>query len=683
MKKLLLSLIIAGTLLGCSTKSGVREVLRNEKTEVISRFNEKSELTREEMAVLIQNGFDLVTMPYRTTGNGELKKSFISTETSMVTLETAIMPAASDVENDKWSKGAIETLLEARVMEIQNGNFNPAGKITKKEFAEILGKTIYGAEKKINHTEALQRDGFLPKNFELSDKAITVKEAGDIIGKIVKNKDFKIVSLFVTSDIHGHLQPYNAPRSEMKLGGMSRVATLVNEGRRRNENLLLLDAGDSPYNTNITNLFKGQPSVDVMNAMGYDATVLGNHDFDFVFENLLELARRADYKMLSANTYMADGTYPEEFKPYYVTEKDGVKIAIVGLTDDTTKLYTHFTNTENIEFKNQFETGKEVVAQAKNESDIVILLSHLHRNNEEILRRVPGIDISVGGGNDIFGRPEYVGETLMINPGAHSANVTQININILNKKMIGYSANQFVITEVIPQDEKVQKIIDDYSEKMGVLMGEVIGTATEDFLWSAPLVRTEESGLANIIADSQREYFNADFALQNGGGVRAAIPKGDVTLNSIFTTLPFDNRLILIETTGKQVRAALEHGVSQYPLTAGQFLQVSGLKYEFDGSKPAGKRIEKVTLNNGQPLDMNKTYKVVINDFMAGGGDGYSMFNVLNPTTGLTDSSKLIVQTNDFIRDVFANYTKKNKNIAPVMEERIKIRNPQKNNSKI
>lgn len=304
----------------------------------------------------------------------------------------------------------------------------------------------------------------------------------------------------------------------MKLGGMSRIATLVKEGRRPNLNLLLLDSGDSPYNTNLTNLFKGQPSVDVMNEMGYDATVLGNHDFDFIFENLQELAERAKYKMLSGNTYMTDGSYPKEFMPYYITEKDVIKIAVAGLTDDTTKLYTHFSNTENLEFKNQFEIGKEIIAKAKNESDVVILLSHLHTNNEEILRRVPGIDLSVGQGNDIFGRPQYVGETLMINPGAHSANITQVNINILNKKMIGYNANQFVVTEVIPQDEKVQKIIDGYTEKMGVLMGEVIGTAQEDFLWSAPLVRTQENGLANIVADSQKEYMGADFALQNGGG---------------------------------------------------------------------------------------------------------------------------------------------------------------------
>ncbi|ONI39595.1 hypothetical protein AN639_06035 [Candidatus Epulonipiscium fishelsonii] len=644
-------------------------------------FDPTGTLSRQEGAILISRAFKLVDVPYRISPNETLEKTFISTDTSMAMLESAVMPATTGLP--KWSEAEVETIIEARIMDIDSGNFNPTSTMTRNEFALAVGKAIYGPENSVDYIQQAIDDGLLPSDVVYDDTNITREEAAYILDNIVSNENFAIVPIMVTADIHGHL--VSEPKGSMELGGMSRVGTLVEQLRELDENMLLLDGGDSPYNTNLANLFEGRSTVDVMNTLEYDATVLGNHDFDFVFENLLALAEQANYKMLSANTYMKDSTYPEQLEEYYVEEVNGIKVAVVGLTDENSKDSTHYTNTQDIELRDHFDVGRDVVARADAESDVVIALAHLHSHNMKLPVEVEGVDVEIAGGNDIFGRPEYVEDTLVINPGAHSACLTQVNINVLNKEMVGYTANQFVITEVIPENEEVKQVVDKYVDEMGTMMNDVVAVATEQFKWSAPLVRTQENALANIAADSQREYFEADIALQNGGGVRAGIEQGDVTLNDVYTAFPFDNRMILIETTGQVVWEALEHGIAGYPATAGQFLQVSGLSYKFDGSKPAGERMISVTMPDGTPLELDKTYKVVINDFMGGGGDGYDMFNVLNPNTesGLTDRSTLLLNTNDYIRDLFNNYVKEKGEITPVLEGRIEIINPQENNSKI
>ncbi len=644
-------------------------------------FDPEASLTRQEAAILLQTTFKLIDMPYRESQDETLEKTFISTDSSMTTLESAVMPAATDVAD--WSKNAVETVVEARLMEVEAGLFNPTEPMTTEEFALAVAKALYGVENNIEHINEALKSGLLPSDLELDDTIITREEAAYIIDNIVSNENFTIIPMMITADIHGHLDSYM--QGDMELGALARIATLVEELRYIDENMLLLDAGDSPYNTNIANLFEGRSTIDVMSAMGYDATVLGNHDFDFVFENLLSLADRAEYKMLSANTYWKDGTYPEELEPYYIAEVDDVKVAIMGLTDHNSILTTHYTNTKDMMLTDHFDSAREVMEEIEEQSDVVIALVHLHSHNKQLPYEVDGIDVEIGGGNDIFGRPEYIEDTLLINPGAHSASLTQININVLDKEMIGYTANQFVITEAIEEHPEIKQIIDEYAIEMGNLMDEVVGYATAQFAWSAPLVRSQENALANLAADSQREYFEADIAFQNGGGVRDGIEEGPITLNDIYSAFPFDNRVILIETTGDVIWDALENGVDSYPATNGKFLQVSGLSYKFDGSMPAGERMISVTMPDGSDLDFDKTYRVVINDFMGGGGDGYDMFNVFNEDAedGITSRSTLILETNDYIRDVFYKYLIEAKEITPVLEDRIEIVNPQETDSKI
>ena len=617
-----------------------------------------------------------------------LSKQFYSTSTTVATLDAVLMPAAPDAVGT-WAETVANTVLEARLMDQIDGSFQGDKTMTRSEFALAVMKAIYGADKDMDFLAQGQSDGLLPEELTLDDTVMTRGEAALLLD--TATRDLTIITTMSTSDIHGHMTPYTPSGSAIEVGGSAKAAWLFQEAERRNPNTLILDGGDSPYNTDLANISLGQSSVDVMNAQGYDATVLGNHDFDYSFENLLSLAERAEYAMLSANTYWKDGSYPEQFAPYIVKEVGGVDVAIVGLTDDGSKATTHFSNTQDIEFHDQWEVGQDVVAKADAESDVVILLSHLHGANNDVPTKIDGIDMEIGGGNDIFGRPLNIEDTVVVNPGGVGTCVNQTNLNVKDGQVLGYTFNQIILSSDVPEVEAVNEIIAGYQADLDAQMEEVIGQCASDIAWSSPLVRTQESPLGNLAADALRDYCDADIAIQNGGGIRAGLTAGDVTVGDIFAMLPFDNKVTLVEVTGQTVWDALENGVSGYPDTYGQFPQVSGIHYTFDGSKPAGERIVSVTLPDGTPLDMDGWYTLACNDFMCGGGDGYTMFNVLNPEDGGDGNGemavqelpgcKLVYRTNDYYRTVVSEYIKEQGTIAPALEGRITILNPQTNES--
>lgn len=657
-------------------------------------YHPEAPLTRSAAASLLYEAFCLVPVfsmePAAPEANEDgtmpepLTKKFYSTETTVATLDAVLMPAAPDAVGT-WAETVANTVLEARLMDQIDGSFQGDKTMTRSEFALAVMKAVYGADKEMDFLAQGKTDGLLPESLTLDDTVITRGEAALLLD--TATKDLTIITTMSTSDIHGNMVPYTPSGSSIEVGGSARAAWLFDEAERRNPNTLIIDGGDSPYNTDLANISLGKSSVDVMNAQGYDATVLGNHDFDYSFDNLLSLADRAEYAMLSANTYWKDGTYPEQFDPYIIKEVDGVKVAIVGLTDDGSKATTHYANTQDIDFHDQWEVGQEVVAKADAESDVVILLSHLHGGNNTVPTKIDGIDMEIGGGNDIFGRPLNIEGTVVVNPGGVGTCVNQTNLNLKDGKVLGYTFNQIILSSDVPEDAEVKTIIEKYQADLDAQMEVVIGQCASDIAWSSPLVRTQESPLGNLAADALRDYCDADIAIQNGGGIRAGLTAGDVTVGDVFAMLPFDNKVTLVEVTGQTVWDALENGVDGYPTTNGKFPQVSGIKYTFDGSKPAGERIVSVTLEDGTPLDLDAWYTLACNDFMCGGGDGYTMLNVFNPDDGNEHNGetaaqdlpgcKLVYRTNDYYRTVVSEYIKAQGNIAPALDGRITILNPQ------
>lgn len=639
-------------------------------------FRPEDLMTKAEAATMVKRGFKLVDInPMVWEKDPTLTKVVTYDDILQPITEAFTVPAAKDISTH-WGYQAMEGVLNARIDTVVDNTYNPNNTISEKDFSLMITKALYGADLKIDFLEKGVKDGYILAENTKNTEAISRGKAAEILANIVGKDGFRVTTLFVTSDIHGNIIPYQPSGSNVKIGSLAKMSCIVEDFRKNYGEVLLLDCGDAPYNTNIANLFEGASTVEVMNAMGYDATALGNHDFDFAFEVLLRNAKMADYEFLSANTYLKDGTYPSDsFKPYIIKEIDGVKVGVIGLTDDTSKEYTHYANTTDIEFKDDLEMGAKMVAEVNEKADIVVVLSHLHNKNTALVENEKNIDISIGGGNDFAGPPTIIdGSRYLINPGKHAEAINQININTLDGEKLGVNVSQIFMSENLEENPKINEITDQYNAQMDQKFNEVIGTTTVELNGERGTVRLKESNLANLIADSQKEFMQADIVFQNGGGIRASIPQGDITIGSVFSALPFDNKLMLLEVSGKTVYEILENGVSMYPSPAGQFLQVSGINYTFDASLKAGERITSVTMN-GKELDKTAKFKVVVNDFMAGGGDGYSMIKVKGEGEIVKDV-KILKETTYYLRDVLREYIQKVKTVAPTVEGRITILNP-------
>lgn len=633
-------------------------------TDSNSLFYPNRILTKAEAAALLVRAFKLPEIQPMVIEDTNIEKQFSYSDPLQVIDESFTIPSAKDIVNH-WGLNYIEGIIKVRADEVKENTYNPNDKVTKAKFADMIAKIIFGADQKIDFSKKAVELGFVTEEFTNSQDLISREEAADILYNIVSNSEFKVITVFATSDIHGHLEPYKPRDAKYDIGGLAKMSKIIKDFRQKQPNTLLVDVGDAPYNTNITNLFEGASAIDVMNEMNYDAMAIGNHDFDFPFSVMERNAANADFQFLSANTYYND-EYPEFLKPSIIKEVDGVKIGIMGLTDDQSKYYTHPKNVEGITLKEQFESAQKAVNDIKGESDIVIALAHIHGNNPVLPTKVDGIDIEIGGGQDVVGFPQDINGTWLISPGKHAEVLNQININVLKNEMIGFNFAHMFITENLEADEATNNIIEGYESKLDDKMKEVIGETTVELDGERQTVRLKESNLANAIADSLRELTGADIALQNGGGVRASINGGEITMEEIYAVLPFDNTVVMVEASGETIWKTLEHGVSSYPSAAGGFLQVSGLEYTFDASKEVGSRIVEV-LVDGKPIDKQKTYKVVSNDFLTGGGDKFTM---------LKDETKEILKTKSYLRDAFVEYLQNHKTISPQLEGRIKIVNP-------
>jgi len=623
-------------------------------------FYPEAQLEKGDAAKWLVKAFDLAEISPMYIEEPVEKKYEYSNGLGVID-ESFTVPTFNDTKGNK-NEVYIEGLASSRVLP-QTESFSPEAGISGEAFSEIIGKIIFGYEKETT-TEAL-KEKLTAYPVELIDSTATLtrEQAAAILFSIVGDSRFKTVTTLTTADIHGHIAPYKPSGANYPIGGMAKMVEYVKNMRARQDNLLMLDIGDAPYNTNVANLFEGEPVMQLMNLMGYNAMAIGNHDFDFPFDVMERNSKLANFPFVSANTFHNEA-YPEFLIPYVLEEIDGITFAIIGLTDDSSAWYTHPKNVEGITFMDHFEAAEKYVGEVRDIADVVIGLVHCHGDNSSIARQVEGFDFVLGGGNDIVAFPKKTGNSYLVSTGKHAEMMGQLNMNFWNDELIGFNFTNVFMSDNLPEDPFAKILVDKYISAMDGKLYEVVGKTSVDLDGERSTVRLKESNLANSIADSLIDLTGADVAVQNGGGVRASIAAGDISIKDIYTVLPFDNTVVVVEATGKTIWETLEHGVSWYPGAAGGFLQVAGMSYTFDASKEAGSRVTSV-LVNGEPIDLEKTYKLAANDFLTGGGDMYTM---LVPC-------KEILRTKHFLRDAFKEYVEEMGIIAPELEGRITIIN--------
>jgi len=445
-----------------------------------------------------------------------------------------------------------------------------------------------------------------------------------------------------TNDLHGQLLPKDG------FGGIAEVATVIRSGKPD----LILDAGDISTGTFLSDEFKGLPTVRAMNVIGYTATTVGNHDFDYGQDVLQLRLRDAKFPFLSANIEAPVGG----IKKYIIVTAKGIRFGVIGLTTEDLKTKSHPKAVEGVTVFDTVKTVEKLLPEIRKKSDFIIATVHLEDEEDQRLASAfPEIRLIIGGHNHLAVGPMWVGQTLIMKTGFIGRNVGRVDLEFRNKKLSGMQGDVIPVKDVKPAAD-VRQALEPFQEQVAAKMHEPVGEATDVL----PYSRTAESALADLIADSFREKAKTQIALHNIGGIRARLPKGTIQWGDVFEVLPFQNTLVTLKITGAQLKKTLDRGlVSSVGMVA-----ISGIRVQFDKTNPEGQRIVSLLLIDGTAVDDSKLYSVTTNDFVVAGGDG---FTELAKGTDILD-------TGIFLRDVLVDSIKERHVLSPIVDGRIIVK---------
>jgi minor extracellular serine protease Vpr len=532
--------------------------------------------------------------------------------------------------------------------------------------------------------------------------------------------DWFELTVLHTNDTHARVDEYNrngaycAPADAtagLCIAGTPRLATVVKALRDGGyPNVLLLDAGDQFQGTLFYNVFRGDVLTMTMNYLGYDAMAIGNHEFDNGPETLASFISGANFPVLSANTDVsADPDLQGMVPPYAILERGGQQIGVIGLTTPDTSNISSPGN--NITFTDPVASLQAAAnALTAQGVDKIIALTHMGYDVDlDLAEQVSGVDIIVGGhshsflyypANPIsfappvfpqFGPLVPAGEypTVVESPAGDPVLVVQAyqwgtflgHLDVVFNNTDGlvhfYNGNPIFLGANVAKDPVLDDMLEPYREAVAELRATPVGTTTVDLLivsGGQQICRLGECLMGNLVADAMLWKANevdpaGDFqiAFQNGGGLRAPILAGTVTMGQVLETLPFGNAIATFELQGMYVKAALENGARLYPSANGGFAQVAGLRYTINPALPSLSRVSNVEVWNGtgwDPLDMDAMYKVVTNDFMRRGGDNYLMFRdfAVNP-----------YDFGPLLDEALAEYFQEFSPLTPMIEGRVNI----------
>jgi 5'-nucleotidase len=477
------------------------------------------------------------------------------------------------------------------------------------------------------------------------------------------------LTILYTSEHHGALLPFDV--GEVKnVGGVAARATLVERVRREAPHVLLLDSGDILIGTAMSSVFRGEPDILAMNLMGYDAMAAGNHEFDFGLEHFRRLQVLARFPIISTTVRGVGG----EVAPVVVVKRvAGLRIALTSAIDPLTFPDSIHPNVvSQLVYFDAVDTIRTLVDRLAPAADLFIALTHQHTEQDLALARaVPKLAAIVGGHTEGFdglltaagGAPVAALDkppTVFVKTHRLGATVGRLDLLITGRRVMRATARNLPVRD-LPPHPAVAALVKRYQDQLQARFGEVVGRAEVELDGSRANVRTRETNLGNLVADVMREFARTDVALMNGGGIRDSLRAGPITLGDIFRVLAFDNTIVTMRVTGAQLRSALENGVSQVEQGSGRFPQVSGMAFVFDPRRPVGQRVLEVRVGPA-PLDPTRTYTLATNDFVAGGGDGYTM---LRGAPEWRDSQVLL-------RDVFIEFVRRVGTVTARVEGRIR-----------
>ena len=507
-----------------------------------------------------------------------------------------------------------------------------------------------------------------------------------------EGEEAKEIVILYTNDVHCGVD------DQIGYVGLARVKASMEAAGKE---VILVDCGDAVQGGVIGTLSKGEAIVELMNDVGYDVAVIGNHEFDYGMEQFNKNVSLAKFQYVCCNFINDNGE--AVLKPYTIIEKAGKKIAFIGI--DTPESFTKSTPTyfqdgegnyifsfcEGNNGQDLYDKVQETVDAARAEGvDYVIALAHLGIDEQsrpwtasEVIVNTTGIDVVLDGHSHTDFKLDYKADYISVqnkdgNAVIHTSTGTKLaNVGILtiagdkiSAKLLDASAMSFMDdVGILAEDNGVGEVVKAAKAKNEELINTVVAHTNVDLVIMDPvsgerMVRRQETNLGDLCADAYRAMGDTDIAIVNGGGIRDVIPAGDITYGQIINVHPYGNALCTVEATGQEILDALELSVASTPGESGGFLQVSGLKFSVDLNvdstvvkddmkffvEVAGdRRVKDVEILQGDgtyaPIDPNKTYTLACHNYLLKkAGDGYTMFkdnNFLSEDTML-DNQVLI-----------------------------------------
>lgn len=517
-----------------------------------------------------------------------------------------------------------------------------------------------------------------PKTGDATPSSKPTDTAEPLSAAVPKTTEKDIV-LVHTNDVHGRIVEEKGRDKNTSVVGDAKLATVIeNERAKKDQTTVVLDAGDAFQGLPISNSTKGEARAEILNKINYDAMAVGNHEFDFGLDEAKKYKEILKFPLLSANTYVNGARL---FEASTIIDKDknvkGDEVVVIGVTTPETSTKTHPKNVQGVTFKDPIpevlNVVKEIQAKAKATGDdykTYVVLAHLGVDTTtpdawrgstlaDELSKSPllkGKRVVVIDGHSHTVESKTYGDNVTYNQtGSYLNNIGKVTLK--PNSLLGTPSliKASETTNVTPNSE-VKKLVDEIKAKYDAENAVVVvKNSPVELSGTRENVRVRETNLGNVVADSLYEYGQTgfqnktDIAVTNGGGLRETIAKDKpITKGSVIAVLPFGNTISQIKVSGKNVLEMFEKSLGSIlqvdkagktvldengqPLLepSGGFLHVSGAKVYYDTNLPAGKRVLRVEVKNHDTgvydkLDLNRTYYLTTNDFLAAGGDGYTM----------------------------------------------------------
>jgi len=501
------------------------------------------------------------------------------------------------------------------------------------------------------------------------------------------------ITIVGTTDLHGNILPKDYYTEKAEGRGIAKAATIIRKVRQENPNLLLLDSGDTIQGTpleffhNKKNNVPMDPMMLVMNELGYDAMAVGNHEYNFGLPVLEKARHEAHFPWLSANTYDKASGKPH-YQPYIVKEISGVRIGVLGLTTPGIPNWDNPQNYEGLEFREPLAEAKKWVPILRNKEHVDVIIIAMHMGLEEdlntgilnpgqvanenqaltIARQVPGINVILMGHTHREVSSMIVNGVLLTQANYWGRHVTRVDLYIDKtgkSPRVSAEAARTLPVDTVEADPEIAKLAEPYDRETEAWLGRVIGQSSAEL--TARESRFQDTAILDLIQRVQLEAGHADVSMVASFNPQARIPKGPIKVREISGLYVYENTLVVLEVTGRQLKQALEHSAQYFrayepgkpvadlvdeKIPAYNFDIAEGVEYELDITKPFGQRIQKLTFK-GKPVTDNQKFKLATNNYRVNGGGGYDMYK----------NAPVVYRSSELIRDLIIDWVERHKTI--------------------